>query len=1694
MRKIIPILSILYLTLLTGVEPISADYDLNSNILTIQFDENIRTDNVLLGLMTFEDSNTTMALPGGLILNPGLNSDEVIIDLVYEEQIDERVNTTDDNTDTFQYWGKTNGSAVDFEEMDLNNLILNIEAGAFIGEDYSVSAMNSINVVFSNTDNSSPVVTSAEYDAGENLLEVSFDRLVKFDQIAEDRTPGNGILDGNPSEDTNGNGVLDTEQNINPFNITIFNGDASTTLEGLDRVEQTDDSNVISIYLTVRDAKKIELDVIGEDNSGLSITVGKGAFIDTNYNPNESQTSPLSLIPESMPLVLTNATYEPANNEFRLYFDNSRDVEIYNPFPVYSKITISDGQNSLPLNGLRNNLISAIGKTMMFNELLYSDQELIEQMMLEANNENLSIHLDTYSVYDVNGNGNLSDSFALTIIGDYDEPEITDISYDSGMDRFIFNWDPDKISYLGLDLINLNSQSLDVENISITNTQSGEILNITSADVNRDNSKENTYLTISHEDAEWMEIAGENGDNLVISIAPYTFFSSGNTNNNGNFAITDEPLVYLSDDTGPVLEIIRIDFETNELIAIFNENIETSSVTLNSIDLIINGLTVTINDLSLLTVNIASPELRFQISDSEFLKITDAIPLNQFLDLNVLLPSDAFNNIDNMTALPCLDMNGNFQCDDYAEEFDDFGSDGIPSDQEEGYPGFCSESGGCSDPTLLTQSECEAALCSDSQFDNEDDCLEDGACQPRFFGNTRDACESHDPPGTWNSDNSWDVAGVWTIYSTETLCIGGSATWTAVPDPEGDDFDLVNNPEGTEGNGNYEFGEPFSDEYPNGEWDLFEPITFDLYYGQELWNESHRAFAAPPALMHLLTKYTSEQFNILVEESIWNGFCIETDSGVNPYDIYEDANSPEACDALPKNSDHDPVWVQVFEEDIQSIADFFNVNKGQMEEKYGDLQDVNGDGKITLVIYDIVDEYIRGSNDTNSSLYTHGYFTAYPAQDTNPGDEVTVNVGELLFLDAFPQVITADDPDDELFASMYNAIIHEYTKLLITQNESEEEVWIKEGLAYFEQKRILDDVKFFGGGTTPITPAANQLSFISFSKKNRTDHYNVYLFFNYLFEKYSGATGWEIIDELITTEYQGIESINLALDALGFTTVEMQDVFINYATACFMDLDHQSGVYEGIYRMDNVNLYGAPAGKNAASLTFNDAKPPPYSKTGITPWSFDYYLVGGFSVNLVDNSLIIQSPLLNADDDLVFDGYDGIDFKVNKIMLKNGFTVDMDPLYEVVEFEINPDDSKGMLPVSTNSISGEDFTFRGPQGVCSDNVSLTDEDCCTNNSGSWDGKACADALESWTWSGNMNMILVVAKVDDEQPPPSYDYVVTNITSPQDFSDFYVLQNVGVQNFLDLYVVSQRPIFDVFGVEGPQIQIASQYDTTIVVLEPMETPGTDQVIYYSPWVLGLWDHYTLTYEGMDQSGNPVEMDEVEIFTEYSTGSLGRSIVSNGDQAGITIYDTDNDNFGFIQISNNRLLKNPNFNFEFEGLTPISDVFFFGPDSYTPNKAVKLWFNIDPKIEQDIKVYHLTEIGWINMGGSISNWKIQVYSETMGYYLLVSGDNHLASQELTTIPELFSLNQNYPNPFNPSTKLDFSLPEDEFVTIQIYNLTGQLIRTITQDFYTAGDYSLQWNGITSNGQAAPSGMYFTRIQTKSFNKTIKMVLMK
>ncbi len=94
----------------------------------------------------------------------------------------------------------------------------------------------------------------------------------------------------------------------------------------------------------------------------------------------------------------------------------------------------------------------------------------------------------------------------------------------------------------------------------------------------------------------------------------------------------------------------------------------------------------------------------------------------------------------------------------------------------------------------------------------------------------------------------------------------------------------------------------------------------------------------------------------------------------------------------------------------------------------------------------------------------------------------------------------------------------------------------------------------------------------------------------------------------------------------------------------------------------------------------------------------------------------------------------------------------------------------------------------------------------------------------------------------------------------------------------------------------------------------------------------------------------------------------------------------------------------------------------------------------------------------------------------------------------LPSGFSLSQNYPNPFNPTTQLRFSLPKKGHVKMDIYNIVGQIIRTLIDREYPAGEYSVEWDGNTADGNKAASGIYLMKFNTDSFSKSIKMVMMK
>jgi hypothetical protein len=93
-----------------------------------------------------------------------------------------------------------------------------------------------------------------------------------------------------------------------------------------------------------------------------------------------------------------------------------------------------------------------------------------------------------------------------------------------------------------------------------------------------------------------------------------------------------------------------------------------------------------------------------------------------------------------------------------------------------------------------------------------------------------------------------------------------------------------------------------------------------------------------------------------------------------------------------------------------------------------------------------------------------------------------------------------------------------------------------------------------------------------------------------------------------------------------------------------------------------------------------------------------------------------------------------------------------------------------------------------------------------------------------------------------------------------------------------------------------------------------------------------------------------------------------------------------------------------------------------------------------------------------------------------------------------PYITKLEGNYPNPFNPETAIRFSLKEAGPVRVSIYNLKGQLVRTLVNGNLNAGPHNLVWNGKDDNNRAVSSGIYMYRMETSGYNKTLKMMLMK
>ena len=119
--------------------------------------------------------------------------------------------------------------------------------------------------------------------------------------------------------------------------------------------------------------------------------------------------------------------------------------------------------------------------------------------------------------------------------------------------------------------------------------------------------------------------------------------------------------------------------------------------------------------------------------------------------------------------------------------------------------------------------------------------------------------------------------------------------------------------------------------------------------------------------------------------------------------------------------------------------------------------------------------------------------------------------------------------------------------------------------------------------------------------------------------------------------------------------------------------------------------------------------------------------------------------------------------------------------------------------------------------------------------------------------------------------------------------------------------------------------------------------------------------------------------------------------------------------------------------------------------------------------------------------------QAQIDLIAQWIEEGAGNSLSTDDVF-LPKEHTLHQNYPNPFNPSTVISFSLNKEEFVSIDIYNMTGKHIISLMNGKKKVGTHNINWSGRDKNDALIKSGQYFYQLRTSSSSTVMKMLFIK
>ena len=179
-------------------------------------------------------------------------------------------------------------------------------------------------------------------------------------------------------------------------------------------------------------------------------------------------------------------------------------------------------------------------------------------------------------------------------------------------------------------------------------------------------------------------------------------------------------------------------------------------------------------------------------------------------------------------------------------------------------------------------------------------------------------------------------------------------------------------------------------------------------------------------------------------------------------------------------------------------------------------------------------------------------------------------------------------------------------------------------------------------------------------------------------------------------------------------------------------------------------------------------------------------------------------------------------------------------------------------------------------------------------------------------------------------------------------------------------------------------------------------------------------------------------------------------------------------------------------------PVQNHTIFVPQTHDPNDIIQLSYH--DKESGSLVVERAFMKNEINKDISFSinsldreDVRVEVSYEVYGEpgQVIMSGRRMV---DVAAVPNQFALHQNYPNPFNPSTTIEYDIPVNGETSLVIYDIMGRKVKELVNEHKHAGYYSLRWDGTNSMGENVSAGIYLCSLNSLSYHRTIKLIMLK